>query len=118
MHHPLEGALLMSFIILVLPGQWLMLEKAGQPGWACFVPVYNFYVLCRATGKPGWWVLLLLLPGINLLLLLFRLHDPSRAFGYGAGMTALQVLLPWVAYPVLGFGRASYRPPESWPGFR
>jgi hypothetical protein len=114
MHHPLEGMLILSFIVLVLPGQWLTLEKTGHPGWACCVPFYNLYVLCLATGKPGWWTLLLLLPGVNLVLLVLRLHDLSRAFGYGAGMTALQLLLPWVAYPVLGFGSATYRRPSDW----
>jgi len=29
-------------------------------------------------------------------------------------MTALQLLLPWVAYPVLGFGSATYRRPSNW----
>lgn len=113
MHHPLEGMLILATIVLVLPGQWLALQKAGQPGWGCFVPIYNLYLLCRVTGKPGWWVLLLFVPGLNLILLCLLLHTLSRAFGFGLGMTLLQVFLPWVAYPILGFGQAEYRSPSG-----
>jgi hypothetical protein len=32
--------------------------KAGQPGWAAFIPIYNLYVLRKTVGRPGWWVIL------------------------------------------------------------
>lgn len=111
MHHPMEGLLLLSILILVLPGQWLTLEKAGRPGWACFVPIYNFYVLCKISGKPGWWLILLFIPLVNLAVYFLVLHGLSKAFGFGLGMTLLQVFLPWIAYPVLGFGKAEYHQP-------
>jgi len=34
---------------------WKMFERAGNPGWACFVPFYNAWKLARSAGKPGWY---------------------------------------------------------------
>ncbi len=63
------AALLAPLISLVLTivmivGLWKVHTKAGQPGWAIFVPIYNVYVLLLIAGRPGWWLILA--------------HDPHR----------------------------------------
>src|SRR5262245_6389973 len=49
-------------VILTLAGTWKAFAKAGEPGWACIVPIYNIVVMCRMAGKPAWWVLLFFVP--------------------------------------------------------
>jgi hypothetical protein len=113
MHESLKAALLLAGIILMFPSLWLTFEKAKQPGWASLVPGYNLYLLCLMGGRPGWWVALMLVPGVNLVVLVMVLHGVSRAFGFGAGMTLLMLFLPFLAYPRLGFGKAEFNPPMA-----
>lgn len=44
---------------------WRIFTKAGQPGWAAIIPFYNIYVLMKVVGRPGWWLILFLIPLVN-----------------------------------------------------
>ena len=35
--------------IILLVGMWKMFSKAGEPGWASIIPLYNLYVLFKIT---------------------------------------------------------------------
>jgi hypothetical protein len=50
-----------AFIILMVAAMWRIFSKAGQPGWASIIPIYNWIVWCKIVGRPAWWVLLLLI---------------------------------------------------------
>lgn len=113
MHERLKAGLLLAVILLMIPALWRTFEKAGRPGWAGLVPFYNVYELCAMGGSPGWWVMLMFVPALNILVLLIICHRAARAFGYGVGMALLMVFLPLVGFPVLGFGPARYVPPQA-----
>src|SRR5215475_7371788 len=57
-----------AIVILVLAGWWKLFVKAGHPGWACLIPFYNIYILLKIAGRPGWWLLLLLIPFVNIVI--------------------------------------------------
>jgi hypothetical protein len=40
------------FAIPALIGMWGVFAKAGKPGWAAIVPIYNIIVLLEITEKP------------------------------------------------------------------
>jgi fructose-specific phosphotransferase system IIC component len=44
----------LALVVVVIIGGWKMFEKAGQPGWAILVPIYNAYILLKIAGRPGW----------------------------------------------------------------
>jgi hypothetical protein len=96
-------------IILLIAAMWKMFSKAGQPGWACIIPIYNIYVLCKIAGRPGWWVLLMLIPFVNFIILIIIDIDIAKAFGKGAGFGIGLILLPFIFFPILGFGSAQYQ---------
>ncbi|MFA6319245.1 MAG: DUF5684 domain-containing protein, partial [Elusimicrobiota bacterium] len=54
--------------ILVIVGMWKTFAKAGRPGWAAIVPVYNVIVLLGIAGKPWWWIFLFLVPLVNIVI--------------------------------------------------
>ena len=97
-------------VVLIAASMWRVFEKAGQPGWAALVPIYNLVVLCQIVGRPVWWVILLFLPLVNLVIAIILAYDLARSFGHGVGMTLLLVILPFIAYPILGFGDSEYEP--------
>ncbi len=94
---------------------WRVFEKAGKPGWAAIIPIYNMLVLLDIAGKPWWWIFVFLLGAIPivgsiLVLVVMALIYYSFAanFGKGAGFTVGLVLLPIVFFPILAFGDAQY----------
>jgi len=98
-----------AVVILLIAAMWKVFTKAGQPGWACIIPIYNLYVLCKIAGRPGWWVLLMLIPFVNFIILIIIAIDIAKAFGKGVGFGIGLILLPFIFYPILGFGSAQYQ---------
>ncbi len=43
--------------LLLIVAMWKVFTKAGQPGWASIIPIYNIYIWCKIVGRPWWWIL-------------------------------------------------------------
>jgi len=99
--------------IISIAGIWKVFTKAGQPGWACLVPVYNAIVIMRIAGRPGWWILLCLIPIVNLVVGIMVMLDIARYFGKGPGFGLGLAFLGFIFYPILGFGSARYLGPAN-----
>ena len=95
--------------IIVLVSSWFIFQKAGRPGWAAIIPIYNVLVLLEIVGKPWWWLLLLLVPLVNIVIGILLTHELSKAFGKSGWYTVGLVFLPFIFYPLLAFGDAKYR---------
>jgi hypothetical protein len=98
----------LAFVVFLIAAQWKVFEKAGQPGWACIIPIYNIIVLLKIVGKPSWWFLLFLIPGVNLVFAIWTINLLSKSFGKDEGFTIGLLILGFIFYPVLGFGSARY----------
>jgi uncharacterized protein DUF5684 len=96
------------FIVLMIAAMWRVFSKAGQPGWAALIPIYNVYVMCKVAGRPGWWLLLMLIPFVNLIIAIILSVDIAKRFGKGVGFAIGMVLLPFIFWPILAFGSAQY----------
>jgi Family of unknown function (DUF5684) len=95
------------YVVQVI-GMWRAFEKAGQPGWAAIIPFYNFYILCKIAGRPGWWWILLIVPIVNIVIWIIVSIDAAKAFGKTGGFGIGLALLPFIFWPILGFGEARY----------
>ena len=100
-------------IVLMVGAFWKIFSKAGKPGWAAIIPIYNYVVWCQVVGRPVWWVLLLLIcfPIFYIILCI----DLAKSFGHGAGFAIGLILLPIIFFPILGFGSATYQGPSAAP---
>lgn len=107
-----------AVLVFVLIAAYRIFEKARQPGWAAIVPFYNFYIALRIVGRPGWWLALMIIPIVNIVVAVIVAIDLARAFGKEGAFAFLLVLLPFVGFPLLGFGAATYRGPLADPMFR
>ena len=99
--------------LLVIIGMWKMFAKAGKPGWAAIVPVYNFIVMLQIAGKPVWWIILMFVPIANLIIAILTMAGISKAFGRGVGTTIGLILLGPIFVMILGFGSAEYQDPNA-----
>lgn len=83
---------------------WKVFEKAGQPKWAGFVPVYNLFILLKVIKKPWWWLLILIVPGVNFLLLIVMHIELVRAFG----LRSMPEYLMAIFLPFISIGRIAF----------
>jgi hypothetical protein len=103
----------LAIIVVVIAGMWKVFTKAGQPGWAAIVPIYNIVILLKIVGRPVWWLVLLLIPFVNFVILILVSIDVAKSFGKGPGFGIGLWLLSFIFYPILGFGDAQYVGPAA-----
>jgi hypothetical protein len=95
-------------VIAAIAGLWKTFEKAGHPGWAAIIPIYNIYILCKIAGRPGWWVILFFIPIVSIVIAIIVSLDVAKNFGKSALFGIGLALLGFIFYPILGFGDAQY----------
>ena len=103
------------YAILVIP-YWVIFTKAGQEGWPALIPIYSTYILLKVIGRPGWWLLLFLIPFVNIVIYIIMMNDLSKSFGHGVGFTLGLLFLSIIFVYILAFGSSTYRGPAGAPG--
>jgi hypothetical protein len=128
-------ALLLSLILVA--SMWRIFGKAGQRGWQSIVPVYNIFVTFRIADLPMWQAAALLMMLVaravirntigfsgGFVIVSFALLAASAGlffmasmglaskFGKGTGFAVGMTVVPFVFYPILAFGSASYGEPQ------
>lgn len=105
----METLLYLIIMIAWIVGVWKMFEKAGEPGWAALIPLYNLWVLNRIGGKAWWWFILYFIPIANIVCWLLLSIGIAKKFGeetmFGIGI----FFLSFIFFPILGFGSAKYQ---------
>lgn len=100
--------LILAVSILLIAANWVIYERAGRAGWKCLIPFYNIYVLMEISGKPGWWMFLLIIPLVGLVIYFLAMLSLAKKFGrselFGVGI----FLLPMIFLPLLAFGGSQY----------
>lgn len=99
----------LALLVAVIAGVWKVFVKAGKPGWASIIPIYNLVVLLEIAGKPVWWVLLYLIPFVNLIPAIVVPIEVAKRFGKDVLFAIGLIFLPFIFYPLLGFSDAKYR---------
>lgn len=100
--------------VLLIVAMWKIFTKAGEAGWKAIIPIYNYIVLLQIVGLHPALVVLALVPFVNFIgapvLAILIAVKLAKAFGKGGGFIAGLILLPYVFYLILGFGKAQYDP--------
>jgi uncharacterized membrane protein YhaH (DUF805 family) len=102
------GIVYLAILILMIAAMWKVFEKAGEPGWAALVPIYNLIVLLKIAGKPAWWFILMLIPFVNVIVFFIVSIAVAERFGKGIGFGIGLAILPFVFYPLLAWGESHY----------
>jgi hypothetical protein len=97
------------FAVVMIAALWKVFTKAGQPGFAAIVPIWNILTLLKIAGKPGWWLILMLIPGVNAIIGILVAIEIAKKFGHGTGFGLGLAFLPIIFYPMLGFGSSTYQ---------
>jgi len=99
-----------AFYLYVL---WRIFEKAGKPGWAAIIPIYNLIVLLEIVGRPIWWLVLFIIPVVGFVIGIIVSIDLSKSFGHGTLYGLGLALFGFIFGPILAFGSDTYRGPSA-----
>jgi hypothetical protein len=105
----LPVVVMLAFVVAIVVSMWKVFEKAGQPGWAAIVPIYNAYVLtCEIAKKEILWFVLMFVPFVGIVAAVLVSIEVAKKFGkselFGVGLA----FLGFIFFPILGFGDAQY----------
>ena len=106
-------SILFPILLLVILPTWFLYKKAGKPGWASIVPIYTTLIWLKIVGKPWYWILLFLIPYVNLIFLIWATNLTSKSYGKEEGFTFGLIFLPLIFYPILAFGSSKYIGPAG-----
>ena len=102
-----------AFVIFEIAAIWKTFVKAGQPGWAAVIPIYNGIVMLQIAGRPVWWFLLYFIPLVNIIIAIIVMIDFAKSFGKGVGFALGLIFLPIIFFPILAWGDAQYQGPPT-----
>ena len=91
----------------------IFIKAKAEPTWAAYVPIYNNLKMLQIVGRPWWWILLLMIPLVNIVFGILVLNDLSKSFGHGVGFTLLLIFLPLVGLIILAFNEDKYVGPAG-----
>lgn len=108
-------ALLSTYMILILViavimivANWKVFTKAGKPGWASIIPLYNMYVMFEIAGMNGWMFLLTFVPIANIIIQIMLYLNLAKKFGKSTGFAIGLILLNPIFLLMLAFGNTEY----------
>ncbi len=99
----------LALTVLMTVSFWKIFTKAGKPGWAILVPIYNLIVLLQICGRPAWWFILVFIPFVGVIFAIIITVDLAKAFGHGAGFAIGLLLAGIIFYPMLAFDSSQYK---------
>lgn len=100
----------MVIVVISLVANWKLFVKAGKPGWAALIPIYNMYVMFDMV-YPGSGIkfLLLLVPFYNIYVMIKFYIDLAKAFGKEPVFAVGLIFLNIIFLCILAFGSAQYQ---------
>ena len=97
---------------------WKVFTKAGEKGWKAIIPFYNIAILYKISGMSPYLVFVylgLLIPIVNFfvagvigVMSLYQVINLSKGFNKSTGFTVAIIVVPFIAYLMLGFGDSKY----------
>lgn len=94
--------------IIFLIGLIKVFKKANRSGVAAIVPIYNFIVMLEIVNMPIWYLLLLLVPVLNIIIYFRVMFKIAKSFRKTTTFAVLTALFPTIFIPILGFSNSEY----------
>lgn len=101
--------LMFAAAIVELIGMWKAFEKMGKKGYEALIPCHSTVVILEKANMPMWYFFLMLIPVCNLVFLILACIEIAKKFGKTTGFGVLLALFGFVCWPILGFGKATYK---------
>lgn len=87
----------LMYLSLTYPFYIIAKKNNVKNSWMAFVPLLNFYSFVKSAGKPGWWVLLFLIPGINIIFLVLCFYEIAKRLNKPEWLGIFSAFIPFLA---------------------
>lgn len=94
------------FHLVMAVALWKMAERTKEePKWFAIVPVLNVVLFLKIAKRPMWWLILFLLPLVNIVVLIVATMAICERFGLNKWWGLIAVISPFnlVLYLYLAF---------------
>ncbi|MBE6147392.1 MAG: zinc ribbon domain-containing protein [Firmicutes bacterium] len=95
-------------IILFFIGLSKLFKKADRSPIAAIIPIYNIIVLLEIVHKSKWYLLWLLIPGINIIISFHLMYKLAKLFRKSTLFSVFTMFFPFIALPIIGYSRSEY----------
>lgn len=95
----------MAISIFTLVSMWKIFKKAGKPGWAAIVPIYNIIVMLEIAELPMWYIALYCIPFANIYAMFKTYIELAHKFGKSTGFGVGIAFLSPIFLGILAFGK-------------
>ena len=93
----------LAIFAFVIAGLWKLFVKAGKPGWAAIIPVYNIIVMHEIVGREAWKIVLYFVPLVNIYFFITLYISLAKSYGkYGIGNYLAVIFLGFIFIPLWG----------------
>ncbi|MCR5690518.1 MAG: DUF5684 domain-containing protein [Clostridiales bacterium] len=99
--------------VVMIVAMWKLFTKAGKPGWASIIPIYNLWVQYEIICGRGTAMLRLLIPFYNIYWAIKSMICLAHAFGKSTGFGVGLIFLGPIFMCILAFGDAQYVGPQQ-----
>ena len=96
-------SLVLSIVLII--AQWKIYTKAGKPGWASIVPIYNLIVLLEIVELPIWYIALFFVPIANIYAMFKIYIELAHKFGKSTGFGVATIFFSPICLPILAFSK-------------
>lgn len=107
--NPLLVILWLIVAVVLIAANWKLFTKAGKPGWAILIPIYNVIVYLQIVDKPLWWIILFFIPVVNFVIAILVLLAFVQKFGKPGWHVVLALFAGVIYFPYLAFSSAEYK---------
>ena len=105
------SVVIIAVSVVLIISLWKLFVKAGKPGWASLIPVYNFWVMAEITTNNNiMWFIFIFIPFLNFASYIVMLLGFAKTFGKSTGFGILTIFFNIITLPILAFGKAEYDP--------
>ncbi len=109
------GSTLTIIFLITIISLWKIFVKAGKPGWAALIPIYNLIVALKVAKMSLWWLLAIpatCIPfvggAIGIVYNVIYAIRQAQVFNKDIAFAIGIILLPFIFLPILAFGKAVY----------
>lgn len=99
------GLIISLFLIISM---WKLFSKSGRPGWAAIIPIYNIIVLLDIAGLEWYYLILMIIPIVNIYAMFKIYIELAHSFGKSTGFGVAMVFFSIICIPIIAFGSAEY----------
>ncbi len=95
---------------------WKMADRTHEePRWFAIVPILNLVLMLRIARRPMWWLILFVIPLVNLVALIAVTMALCERFGVNKwwGLAAVLSPLNLILYLYLAYGTKEGAPPVA-----